>query len=181
MYRLEPLKEDHAWDILGWRYPEPYDFYDPPEDDNAEHYVGEFIRPELQFHAVLDLNQQMIGFCSYGLDGQVPGGDYSQPALDIGLGMKPEYTGRGLGIAFFDAILDYAQTTMGASHFRLTVADFNKRAIALYRKFGFRATSEFVDSRNQVQYTILQMDRGTTDRGTTDRGTTDRGATYLVP
>ena len=71
--------------------------YDPPSDDRSAYYVQQFIQPELHFHAIMNLQQEFVGFCSFGADGQVPGGDYSLAALDIGLGMKPEYTGRGLG------------------------------------------------------------------------------------
>lgn len=155
VYKVVPLNEDQAWDIMSWRYPVPYDFYDPPIDEFAALYVQTFIKPELLFHAVLDPDSEMIGFCSFGIDGQVPGGDYSQPSLDIGLGMKPQFTGRGLGFSFFNAILYYAQKSLGASQFRLTVANFNQRALCLYRKFGFQATSEFRDSRTLIDYTIL--------------------------
>lgn len=156
-YRIEPLREEYAWDIMRWRYPVPYDFYDPPTDRSA-FYVSKFIQPELQFHAVLNLQQQFVGFCSFGIDGQVPGGDYSLTALDIGLGMKPDYTGRGLGMGFFLAILKYAHQTISVGSVRLTVANFNKRAFSLYEKFGFLAVSEFTASRNNMQYTILLAD-----------------------
>ncbi|MEO2177145.1 MAG: GNAT family N-acetyltransferase [bacterium] len=154
------MNEEHARDILGWRYPTPYDFYDPPGDGPVEHYVLKFTRPELQFHAVLNKHDQFVGFCSYGIDGQVPGGDYSYPALDIGLGMKPEFTGQGTGVVFFTAILRYANKVLGARMLRLTVANFNQRALSLYDKFGFYATSEFTDARNQVEYTILLGEYG---------------------
>jgi len=157
-YRIEPLQEVHAWDILTWRYPVPYDFYNPPEDDRGQIYVREFTKPELQFHAILNSAQQLVGFCSYGIDGQVPGGDYSKSALDIGLGMKPEFTGQGLGKGFFSAILDFARQTMSPGQIRLTVANFNKRAFRLYASFGFVSESQFTDRRNQVKYTILLAD-----------------------
>ncbi|MEX2326275.1 MAG: GNAT family N-acetyltransferase, partial [Pseudomonadales bacterium] len=99
-----------------------------------------------------------IGFCSYGQDGQVPGGDYSANALDIGLGMKPELTGSGHGKAFFDAILDFAARNSEPAAYRLTVADFNERAKKLYRQFGFRKHSEFHDERANVPYLIMIRD-----------------------
>jgi ribosomal-protein-alanine N-acetyltransferase len=154
IYRVTPLEEHHAWDILSWKYPTPYDFYNPPVDDQGEHYVRQFLRPELQFHAVIDRLENMVGFCSYGLDGQVPGGDYQLDALDIGLGMKPEFTGQGLGSAFFDAILTYAVRTVNPDKVRLTVAKFNRRAEKLYENFGFELEDEFLDM-SKVPYRIL--------------------------
>ncbi len=42
----------------------------------------------------------MVGFCSFGVDGRVPGGDYPDGPLDVGMGMRPDLTaaawGRGI-------------------------------------------------------------------------------------
>ena len=157
-YTLQILTEAQACHILTWRYPLPYDFYNPPDDDHKAHYVSQFVKPELNFHSVLNANKEMMGFCSYGLDGQVLGGDYSTEALDIGLGMDPRYTGKGLGLAFFAAILNHAESHFGADKIRLTVANFNLRALRLYEKFGFLAESDFIDKRNYTAYTILTAD-----------------------
>ena len=75
-YWLKPLEERHAWDILSWEYPFPYDFYNPSVDYHQKHYVSQFLNPDLKFHAIIDARGKMIGFCSFGSDGQVPGGDY---------------------------------------------------------------------------------------------------------
>ncbi|HKI74336.1 MAG TPA: GNAT family protein [Pseudomonadales bacterium] len=157
-FRVVPLKEEHARQILLWRYPPPYDFYDPPEEGDPEYYVSEFLNPTLRFHAVLDELGRFIGFCSFGLDGQVPGGNYARDALDIGVGMKPEFTGAGLGARFFEAILQHAAQDPGVQRFRVTVANFNKRAMTLYRKFDFRKCDEFEDARHGVPYTIMIRD-----------------------
>lgn len=157
-YRIRPLEEQDARDILGWRYPSPYDFYNPPEDDHADYYVSQFLDPALAFHAIIDQEARFIGFCSFGTDGQVPGGDYREDALDIGLGMRPELTGQGLGEAFFGAILDYGLTTFSPQRVRLTVARFNERAMSLYQKFGFTHTDEFVDSLLAAPYVVLVRD-----------------------
>lgn len=154
-YHVSLLKEEHARQILGWRYTSPYDFYNPPSDRPAEDYVQEFINPEYQFHAILDEDDNFIGFCSFGIDGQVPGGNYEEDALDIGVGMKPELTGRGLGRQFFDVILQYAITTFDPAWTRLTVANFNKRALNLYKNFGFTLLDEFEGDELNVRYTIL--------------------------
>lgn len=154
-FRIEPLRADQAREILEWQYPEPYDFYDPPKEREPEAYVKAFLNPEFNFHGVMDRGGVLVGFCSFGIDGQVPGGDYSEQALDIGLGMKPELTGKGLGVRFFGSILDFAAARPGPSRYRLTVANFNRRAINLYRKFGFRVHSEFEHQQMGVPYVIL--------------------------
>jgi RimJ/RimL family protein N-acetyltransferase len=117
--------------------------------------VKQFLNPDLAFHAVLGEHDEFIGFCSYGIDGQVPGGNYTEDALDIGLGMKPELTGQGRGEDFFGAILKFAEKNMNPDTCRLTVAKFNERALTLYKNFGFRDYSEFEDLQSHVPYTIL--------------------------
>ena len=97
----------------------------------------------------------MVGFCSFGADGQVPGGDYSNEGLDIGLGMRPELTGQGNGAVFFGAILDYALSTFRPEFLRLTVAKFNLRALKLYESFGFKVKDEFSAQPSGVPYRIL--------------------------
>ncbi|MDQ2672203.1 MAG: GNAT family N-acetyltransferase, partial [Actinomycetota bacterium] len=72
-------------------------------------------------------------FC-FGEDAQVASGKRfglyeAEPALDVGLGMRPDLTGRGLGEEFVYAGLRFARETYSPPAFRLTVAAFNRRAI----------------------------------------------------
>ena len=140
---------------MNWRYPPPYDFYDPPDDVHPDDFVASLLDPFYRFHAVLDEHGTFTGFCSYGEDGQVPGGDYPPNALDIGLGMKPALTGRGLGRGFFESILSFAEQRFHPGRHRLTVANFNRRAIRLYDSFGFLKTDEFMDPVCEVPYSVM--------------------------
>ena len=56
-----------------------------------------FLAPKNGYLAVRDSEGALVGFCCFGFEGQVPGGDYSVDALDVGIGMRPELTGQGLG------------------------------------------------------------------------------------
>ncbi|HEV2530010.1 MAG TPA: GNAT family protein [Thermomicrobiales bacterium] len=82
------------------------------------------------------------GFVCFGHEAQVGGarnaGLYREPALDIGLGLRPDLTGRGLGAPFFAACLDLAMRREPDKPLRLAVATFNERAITTYRRAGFR-------------------------------------------
>jgi RimJ/RimL family protein N-acetyltransferase len=110
--------------------------------------------PFWRFHAVLDMQEGLCGYCSFGEDGQVTGGDYTRNALDIGLGLRPDMTGKGYGSDFLVEIMSYARDIFEFETFRLTVAVFNERAISLYRGLGFKAVSEFTDP-SDVAYQIL--------------------------
>lgn len=57
--------------------------------------------------------------------------------------MRPDLTGHGRGYAFVSSILEFAQSEFNATPSRLTVAQFNKRAIALYNKLGFEPIMMF--------------------------------------
>jgi ribosomal-protein-alanine N-acetyltransferase len=151
--QIVPLTKVHALDIFRWRYPVPYDFYDPPDSVDP----ALFLDPDVQFHSLLDSNLAFIGFCSFGPDGQVSGGDYSVPALDIGLGMKPSLTGQGHGDAFFKVILNFAIKSYECDLIRLTVADFNQRAMILYKKVGFKERQNFINPNNAMPYTVLTL------------------------
>jgi ribosomal-protein-alanine N-acetyltransferase len=57
----------------------------------------------------------------------------------IGLGLRPDLTGRGWGAAFVSACVDFAvsHTRYRGDYVRLGVAEFNRRAIRAYEKAGF--------------------------------------------
>lgn len=139
--------------MLDWRYQPPFDFYNPPQQ-NLYHLRTQLLDPFWRFHAVLDEQEVLCGYCSFGEDGQVEGGDYTRSALDIGLGLRPDLTGKGYGTDFLTEIMTYARDVFEFDSFRLTVAAFNHRAISLYNHLGFEMVSKFTDT-GQVDYLIL--------------------------
>jgi RimJ/RimL family protein N-acetyltransferase len=54
----------------------------------------------------------------------------------LGMGIVPEFRGKGLGAKLMTAVLDHATRT-GVEKMELKVNTANTRAIALYKKFGF--------------------------------------------
>jgi RimJ/RimL family protein N-acetyltransferase len=150
------VKADEAAvrETLSWRYEPPYDFYNfNPlfiEEDTA--YLME---PDVQAHAIYNEHGEHLGLVTFGEDGQVPGGDYRQPALDIGMAIRPDYTGRGLGGDFVFAVVAYAQLNYGPPALRVTVAEFNRRARRVWEKAGFRQTQSFVRPDDDVPFVVL--------------------------
>jgi RimJ/RimL family protein N-acetyltransferase len=155
---IKKLREEDIEVILSWRYELPYDFYNPDPDISIDEYCRQMLDPEMRFHSIWNRRDELIGFCSFGDDGQIPGGDYSLCALDIGLGMKPELTGKGYGKKFFNTILDFAMQRFSPSTIRLTVADFNKRALHLYCGLGFSVAGRFVHTESETPFTLLTRD-----------------------
>jgi RimJ/RimL family protein N-acetyltransferase len=136
---FRPLQEQDARDILGWRYDGPYAAYDARPDD-----MSGMLDPSNAYFAVLDPAEQLLGFCCFGPDARVPGGEYrTEDALDLGGGLRPDLTGQGLGIAFLRAILDFATQRFAPSTYRVTIAAFNQRAIRMCQWAGFEIVERF--------------------------------------
>ena len=129
--------------IVRWQYPAPYETYTIPESDWAE-TIDYFHELADNFVVIIDDDDTLLGFCSFGADGQVPGGDYTADALDVGMGMRPDLTGQGQGKRYLAAVLDYAQTTFQPAALRATIAAFNHRAQNMVKRAGFIQTDQFI-------------------------------------
>ncbi|WP_337017948.1 GNAT family protein [Oceanobacillus massiliensis] len=140
--RIGKMNQHHAVEALCWKYEEPYDFYNNILTSDA---IMELLSNK--YYAVFDTYNELVGFFCTGRSAQVPAGDpygvYKEDCIDIGLGMKPELTGKGKGFEFFSTILRFAEENHKSHDVRLTVATFNTRAIHLYEKLGFIKQMEF--------------------------------------
>jgi RimJ/RimL family protein N-acetyltransferase len=144
---IQPLAEAHARAMLGWHYEPPYDVYDLGGSD-ADEVVKSLLAPEYAYHAILSPGGELVAFCCFGADAQVPGGDYTAEALDIGLGVRPDLTGQGRGSAFVQAVLDFAGQTRPSPAYRVTIAEFNARAQRVWQKAGFCRVQRFVSTHS---------------------------------
>lgn len=139
---IKNMNEEFAAEILNWKYPAPYDLY-----NNELNPVNIKEMLEDSYYIVVDENDRLVGYFCIGNAAKVPIGTefgaYAEGLIDIGIGMKPELTGQGYGFTFFSFILEYVQDNDRIVPLRLTVAQFNQRAIRLYKKFGFVKIMEF--------------------------------------
>jgi len=145
VYTFQPITPQLAKIAAGWQYPFPYDFYNIPKG-RQRFAVRGYLNPNYAYHSIKDENETWIGICTFGADARVAGGDYSETAIDIGLGLCPEHTGRGMGTAVVAAILDFATANADTSVFRATIASFNRRSQRVFEKNGFHRTQEFMTS-----------------------------------
>jgi [ribosomal protein S18]-alanine N-acetyltransferase len=153
-FTFRSLDEHSARAILGWQYEPPYDIYNL-ESAEPEDTLGYLLYPQNAFYSIYGESGDLEGFCSFGLDGQVPGGDYSTPALDIGLGVRPDLTGKGRGSAYVNAVIDFAQRSYGPERLRVTIAAFNTRARRVWEGAGFQMIQGFQGGWMQIDYVIL--------------------------
>jgi ribosomal-protein-alanine N-acetyltransferase len=125
------MTQAEAEEIAGWHYPGEYAFYDA---DFIPEGMGELLDPAQrgdEYHAARNAGGELEGFAQV-----TPAPDGS---TEIGLGLRPDLTGRGLGRAFTDAVIGLARG-QGAGRITLAVAAFNARAICVYERCGFAET-----------------------------------------
>ena len=144
-----PMTAAYAAEIVTWRYPAPYDCYDMTDVDPRT-----LARTGSDFFALTDATG-LIGFRSFGPDGQVPGGDYDDSALDTGGGLRPDLTGHGLGREAIRTGLDFGQRLFHPAAFRVTIATFNIRAQRVVTTLGFRRAGSFTALAHGRSYEIL--------------------------
>jgi [ribosomal protein S18]-alanine N-acetyltransferase len=131
-WTFTPMTQAEAEEIAGWRYPDEYAFYDA---DFIPEGMGELLDPAQrrdEYHAARGPGGRLEGFAQLE-----PG---AGGATEIGVGLRPDLTGRGLGQAFTEAVIELARRH-GAGRITLAVAAFNARAIRVYERCGFAETA----------------------------------------
>ncbi len=93
------------------------------------------------YFSVDDRHQQLVGFFQFKPQGDI---------VEVGLGLRPDLTGQGMGLAFVQTGLAFAQMRFAPQQFRLAVATFNLRAMRVYARAGFQTTHTF-GSRRMVE------------------------------
>jgi RimJ/RimL family protein N-acetyltransferase len=148
------MDESSAREIVAWRYDPPYDVYNC-DPDETETIVQCFLTPQYRYYSVWNRPGQLVGYCCFGKDGQVPGGDYTAEALDVGAGLRPDLTGRGLGSGFIEAVDEFGQRRFAPVALRATVAAFNERALRVWEKLGYRRVQVFESTRTSNPFVVL--------------------------
>jgi len=144
------MSQDDAEAIADWRYEAPYDFYDWPADEGD---LAELLDPAQRgesYFSARDSLGQLLGFFSIRVEGDV---------VSLGLGLRPDLTGRGLGQSFLEAGMTFATGHLRPRLFRLSVAAFNVRAIKVYERAGFVTTRSFMHHTNGGLFSFVEMER----------------------
>jgi len=155
-YSTQKMNLINAEIISTWKYPKPYDIYSM---NNDEQTIDELMHCN---YFSIHLSTQLIGYYCSGQSAQVPT-DLSKPIyednsyVDIGLGMDPELTGKGQGKNFLSYTIECAKNSYPDKNLRLTVAKFNKRAIHLYKGFGFKQHFSFIKPDSDTEFIIMLL------------------------
>jgi [ribosomal protein S18]-alanine N-acetyltransferase len=149
-YRLTAVSAWCADQVAGWRYPPPYDTYDLAPQD-----IGHLLQPDYRYHIVWD-DEDVVGYCCFGVDATVPGGDYSRDALDIGWGMRPDLVGQGRGSGFVAAIVAHAAQSYAPPRMRVTIAEFNERSQRAAARNGFTVETGRFAGPDGMRFIVLE-------------------------
>jgi ribosomal-protein-alanine N-acetyltransferase len=147
-FRVEDMDRATAEAIAGWRYDGPYSFYDLAGDDLQE-FMDQSRWGNVLF-SVRDEGDDVVGFLEFNRAGD---------EVEIGLGLRPDLTGRGLGEQFVAAGLEVARRRYRPTRFRLAVAAFNERAIRVYDRAGFVQTGTHVRHLDGRDVDFIDMAR----------------------
>jgi ribosomal-protein-alanine N-acetyltransferase len=151
-FRIRPMLAADAQAIAAWRYPGEYSFYDADADADD---LAELLDPAEWGHRYFAADEmaghQLAGLLVVKLTGR---------SAEIGLGLRPDLTGRGLGESFVSACLRFAAVELGAESYTLAVAAFNHRAITVYERAGFRQVDRFEHVTNGGLHPFVLMARG---------------------
>jgi [ribosomal protein S18]-alanine N-acetyltransferase len=156
------MTEADARAVSAWRYEGAYAVYNQhPGDEEA---IAAMLDRRSPHYAARDERGALVGFFAFGTSAEVE--DVGVPSLSgpdetiaVGLGLRPDLTGQGLGLDFVNAGLDYARLTFHPRAFHLFVLRFNERAIRVYERAGFKRVRELRVRNVHGENTFLEMRR----------------------
>lgn len=149
-YKFTIMTQKQAEEIAyNWHYAGEYSFYDLQAD--LEDF-NEFINPEKRGEStfVVEDGEGVIGYFSLNKT--------DSTTIDLGLGMRPDLTGNGMGLAFLKEGLAFVRSEYNPEKFTLSVAVFNQRAIKVYKKAGFVEVNTFMQDTNGGSFEFLKME-----------------------
>lgn len=151
---VRPLQQQDAEAIASWRYEGPWSTYDPRPGDPL-------LTADAGYHAVVDEAGSLVGFLCTGAEARVPGLAAQEGIVDVGVGMRPDLVGHGLGSAFGGAVLDHVRGLSGDLPLRAVVQSWNERSLRLTRRLGFGPVGihRCEQDGREVSYTILVRPR----------------------
>jgi len=92
-------------------------------ENGADHYL-----------LVAEVDREVVANCGLHAASRSP---RRRHAGTIGMAVRDDWQGRGVGTALMSAVVDLADNWLGYSRLELTAYTDNAAALALYRKFGF--------------------------------------------
>lgn len=146
-FEFRVITKSDVSEFLTWKYDGIYSFYDNSIDKNKIEWINSFIDSDNNF-SIYNESNKLVGNCSFY---------YIEEFFCVGVQMRPDITGKGFGTEFVKSIIDFGRQKYSYDYIDLTVAKFNKRAIKVYKKLGFKVIEEFVNTIRGADYDFMAM------------------------
>ena len=144
-----------AQKIADWEYQSPYDIYNMNGEKDA---IEKILSNDYYKYSYKDI---LIGYFCFGTAAIVPNNNKEiyedEDYIDVGIGLNPQFCNSGRGYNFFSKAVKVGSELYEQNKFRLTVAQFNKRAIKVYKKYGFRKNNNFKVKQNDKTIEFITM------------------------
>ena len=135
--------------VAARRYPGEYAFYDFTADPDDLALLLDPARRGDTFHAADGEDGRLAGFFQVE-----PGAE----GVELGLGLRPDLCGHGLGEGFTRLGIDLVRELHGAARITLAVAAFNARAITVYERCGFVETGRHMRHTSGDDWEFVDME-----------------------
>ncbi len=106
------MTDEDAREISRWHYEPPYDFYDATSDQGDLEELLDVERRQGAYFSAFDEDGSLVGFFQF---------ESKDKTVDVGLGLRPDFTGRGLGVEYVLAGLEFARELFSPERFTLSV------------------------------------------------------------
>lgn len=94
--------------------------------------------PDNVYSYVAIINDEIVGNLGF----TVNSAPRRRHVAALGMGVKDNYTGSGVGTALLETVIDLADNWLNLKRIELTVFSDNNRAINLYKRHGFETEGE---------------------------------------
>ena len=147
------MNEEYARQITEWNYEGEYSDYNLPSYEECKNKKYGITREDRKDnYIVYTINDEVVFYSNMK--------EMDDNKLYIGVGLKPEYCGKGLGNYFLnDSIIEMKKRYPERTLF-LEVRSWNKRAIKSYEKLGFKITNTVISKDrlgNDTEFIEMEM------------------------
>lgn len=151
--KKSPMNEEFAKQITEWIYEGDYSDYNLPSYEQCkEKKYGMTREDRWNNYIVYTINNEVVFYSNMK--------EMDNNKLYIGVGLKPEYCGKGLGNFFLNDSINEMKKIYPERTLFLEVRSWNKRAIKSYEKLGFKITNTVLSKDrlgNDTEFIEMEM------------------------
>ncbi|WP_261806677.1 GNAT family N-acetyltransferase [Lapidilactobacillus luobeiensis] len=153
---IESLTQQNAEEVADhWHYDGEYSFYDMENDrEDYEEIISPKQRRDKYFQILNTAGDLVAFFCIEPEDTM---------RAEIGLGMTPALTGKGLGSELISVIEEYVKRHTDFKTIILSVASFNQRALKVYQRAGFERVGVENEESNGGVFEFIKLSKNVVD------------------